>query len=1045
MDADLSAALAPETLAPPIARELGLSESTVTEVLRLLAAGDQPAFLARYRLEHIGKLSIRDLERVQARALAAVAFEFKRQQLRAELMTTPQWNDELGELVVTASHPVELDDAKVGGRKRKRGGAVGKARSRGLGVLASHLWACGSEGRLTGDAPVVPDADPVELAKEHPGQPPAAKPKRKRKRKKKNAAAANEGSEAVTQAAPAGDSANADADSSAALQAPRGEAAADAEQAQPGEENNAALAEGESADAARSEQGGAADAVPAQPSAPTEAAPAEDAGVPDATQARQSDSTEAAPAEDAGALDATQARQNDSTEAAPAEDAGASDATQAQPSEAAEATPAEDGGASDTTQAQQDAPAEAAPIEASGDEGASETAASGDEAAQASPEANEPPAPPPPPPTPEQNLTTARLIVGDDALSVPVVQRRLRSLLLERGQLKGTLVPGKKDKGGRYAKLAERPEPIAKANPSHVLGLFRGEREGALQVRLELDTESFDAACIELLGIDPERPCGKQLQIAMREAWDGPSGRSIRDGARKILKQRVDRRAIAEFCEAYRALLMAPAFGRRPVMAIDPGFAPGCRVVVLDATGSVIAREDVFPLQPKLQAPQAKARLIELATEHKIEAIAVTNGNGGRDLERLCRELVRETEGLSAPVVTVDSDVAGIFASSPAGKQEFADGDASLRRAVSGGRRLQDPLAELGKLDARKLSLGQHQHEVAQEELRAALEQVLISCVNRLGVDPNTASVDELARVVGFSHSLAQAVVAYRTEHGPFRTRQALGAVAGVPGKTFEQSAGFLRIVDGDHALDQTVIHPERYEQVGTMAQQVGVTVGDLIGNGELVAKIEGDKLLGSPGMTGEPMGKPTLMGLLEELREPLGDPRPPFEAVEFDFSVEKFEDLKVGMELPGIVTHLTSFGAFVDVGLSQEALVHVSELVHGFISSPGEAVHVGQRVKGRVIEVTADRKRFSMSLRALLPKPEGRPSGGKRRRGNDDRDRGKGKGDRGRGPKGNRRGRQGDRGRGPGRGDGGKDRGNDRVLGFRLDLSDLAKQLDKG
>ncbi|MCA9648528.1 MAG: helix-hairpin-helix domain-containing protein [Myxococcales bacterium] len=992
MDADLSAALAPDALAPPIARELGLPEAAVVGVLRLLARGDQPAFLARYRREHIGSLGIRDLERVQARAVHAVAFELKRQQLRAELQATPRWSEGIAELLATATHPVELEDARVAPRKKKRGPAA-KARARGLGVLASHLWACGSDGVLKGDAPAVPDADPLALAEQHPGRPPKPRPPRPAAVEASDPSEGEGSSHGGTSAE--SDEAIAETGEDRAASAPGSESSEVIETADDDEGSEEVI------ETTADEGSGSEEVI--------ETTADEGSGSEEVIETTADEGSEAM-------------RQASSDDA----DTEGSDELAAEGSGETEAVSAE-----------------------AGDEIEDTSAEASDEIEDAEP----------PTPSPERDLAGARTIIADDAFHVPQLLRRLRDLVLEHGHIRASVVPGKKDKGGRFARLAEHPEPLAKANPSHVLGLLRGEREGALEVQLEVDVDRFDAVCDEVLGIDASRPCGDQLRLALHEAWQGPQGRALRQAARKVLKQRIDRQAIGEFCEAYRALLLAPALGRVPVMAIDPGFAPGCRVAVLDAAGEVLARESVFPLQPKLQAPQAKARLAELALEHGVVAIVIGNGNGGRDVERLCRELVRETEGLSATVVSADADAAGVFASSRLAKHVLPEDDASMRRAISIGRRLQDPLTELAKVDPRKLGLGQHQHEVDQEELRAALEQVLISCINQLGVDPNVASVDELSRVVGFSHSLAKAVVSYREQHGPFRSRQALLDVPGVAGKTFEQSAGFLRIEDGDHLLDHTCIHPERYGQVIEMARDLGVTVGDLVGNAELVDRIEGARYLQRPGASGEPLGETTLADMLDELRSPGGDPRPAFEAVEYDPALERFEDLTVGMDLPGVITHVANFGAFVDVGLAQEGLVHVSELTHGFITNPSEAVHVGQKVMGRVIEISPDRKRFSMSLRALQPRPEGKPSGKRRRKGDGpgrgdrererERDGDRERGDRGPG-KGGKRGRKGDRG-GPGnRGGGGgggdrnKDRG-DRVLGFRLDLSELAKQLDKG
>ncbi|MEM9462702.1 MAG: helix-hairpin-helix domain-containing protein [Myxococcota bacterium] len=1017
MDADISAALAPEALAPPIARDLGLSEAAVIGVLRLLAAGDQPAFLARFRPERAGSLALRDLERVQARAAHAVAFEFKRAQLRQELIAKDRLDDELADLLARAQHPVDLDDLRSVLRKRKRG-AAGKARARGLGVLAGHLWASGSDGRLRGAEPGAPDADPLALAHEYPGRAPT--PRRKGRGKSKGSP---DDESSVDEGAAAADPSDGDASVTAADDSTADDSAADgsATVADPPEHHAAAES--------------SVDHPPtpglAESSSDTEldsAGPATEA-TGEATDDSMSEGAADASSGDAASLEfSTDASSDAPTDASPdistdTPSDAASDASSDASPDISTDTPSD--AASD---APTDAPTDASP-DAASDEPSdpSPDAPTGDATDDASA------ASAPLLPSPERDLASARLIVADDAFAVPIMQRRLRDLVLDTGRLRATVVPGKKDKGGRFAKLAERVEPIAKATPTHILGLLRGEREGVLQVSIEIEPEAFDAVCDELLGIDASRPCGAQLRQALHEGWLGPLGAIVRQSVRKRLKQWADRQATGEFCEAYRPLLLAPALGPRTVMAIDPGFAPGCKVAVLSHDGEVLARETVFPLQPKLQAPQAKARLVELATAHAVEAVVVGNGNGGRDVERLAREAVRETEGLEAIVVSGDVDTAGLYAQSRLAKQALPNDDASMRRAIALGRRLQDPLTELAKLDPRKLPLGQYQHEVDQEELRAALEQVLVSCINEVGVPLNRSTADELARVAGFSHALAKAVVAHREQHGPFPSRQALLDVPGVAGKAFEQGAGFLRIDDGDHALDGTAIHPERYGQVVEMARELGVTVGELVGNAELVDKLEAEHHLDKPGASGEPLGKATLAAILEQLRHPGADPRPPFTPIEFDPNLTKFEDLKVGMELPGVVTHLANFGAFVDVGLREEALVHVSELTHGFISSPFEAVHVGQRVRGQVIEISADRKKFSLSLRALQPKPEG---GGKDRGPRRDGSAGKGKG---RGRKGGGGGRDRD-----GRGSG-KDRGNDRVLGFKLDLSDLAERLGKG
>jgi uncharacterized protein len=370
----------------------------------------------------------------------------------------------------------------------------------------------------------------------------------------------------------------------------------------------------------------------------------------------------------------------------------------------------------------------------------------------------------------------------------------------------------------------------------------------------------------------------------------------------------------------------------------------------------------------------------------------------------------------------MDPDVASVQASSKQAKEEFPQADTALRRCVSAARRLQDPLLELVKIDPRKLGLGQHQHEVDQEELRSAFDQVLVSAVSSLGIDVNTASADHLRRVAGLSQALSKAVVAFREAREGIRTRADLLDVPGIPGKAFEQASGFLRVRNGENPLDDSLIHPERYGQVTQMARDLGVTVTDLLGSDELIDQLDRSKYLGTHGTSGEPLGELSWDLLIAELRHPGVDPRPPFAAVDFDPQVAGFEDLQVGMDLDGIVTHLAAFGAFVDVGIAQEGLVHVSELCHGYIASPLDAVHVGQRVRGRVIELLPERKRFSLSLKALQPRP---PSGKPRPQDSKTRKKKKRPGT--------------DRTRGRDR-----DKPKDRVLEFRMDLSGLADLLDK-
>ncbi|MBC8073797.1 MAG: helix-hairpin-helix domain-containing protein, partial [Deltaproteobacteria bacterium] len=577
-------------------------------------------------------------------------------------------------------------------------------------------------------------------------------------------------------------------------------------------------------------------------------------------------------------------------------------------------------------------------------------------------------------PTVDDVLAGARTIIAERIAEWPALRMRLRRLALEHGRLIARIPDERREKAARFTRLAERPEPCATIPSPTILALHRGEREGVLVVELEIPEEGVEQVGSELLGIVPG-PVGEQISLALAEAWTHSLGRAVRTGARRRLKERADRDAVAAYGDALRPLLLAPALGAVPVLGIDPGFAPGCRLAVVDAAGAVLEHDTVFPLQPKQAVPQTKARLAELITQHSIAAIAIADAGGGRELERLVREAVRELgREEPLPIVLIDSDITALLAAARATRDELGE-EAPLRRAVACARRLRDPLHELVKVDPRKLGLGQFQHEVDQEELRGALDQVVQSCVSEVGVDVNTASADVLARVAGLSHAIARALVGFREAHGGLRSRSQLFDVPGVAGKTFEQGAGFLRVFGGEQPLDATAIHPERYPLVTQMARDLGITIGELLGQPEQVERVRiadgGEKYLGTPSVAGEPLGPRAREQLLAELANPERSARPPFANVAFDPGLTSFADLSVGMELDGVITRIASFGAFVDVGLSQEALVHVSELSHGFTSSPGDVVHIGQVVRGRVIELDGERKRFSMSIRALLPKPE--------------------------------------------------------------------------
>jgi uncharacterized protein len=952
MDVDaVRAALSAPVLAPPIARALALPAPAVEAALVLLAEGAQPAFVAAYRADRVDGMAVRDLERVQAAAVRAVAFEFQREQLRQELRDRQKLEPVLDAMVKAAEHALDLDDVRVLLRKRKRGPAA-KARGLGLAPLADALFKVGTTGPLS---------DPKVL----------------------------------------------DLRRGARSHGPKGKAAREARSE--GEAHEISPQQGE--------DHGAAPEIEAHEGEAHE-------GEAHEVEAVESEETAAQTEGDAPAAD---------TEAASAETE----------------VPAADAEASHEAEDEvEDAPAASAPV---------------DPFAWAQTRIGEAL------PTIDDVLAQARTICAERIAEWPPLRLALRHAVLEHGVVVARIPEEKKsEKAARFAKYANKPEGCAKISSPTLLAIHRGERENVLAVDIEVDEAIVESVGREILAIAPG-PAGDQVALALAEAWQYSLGRAVRSGVRRALKERSDRDAVGAYAEALRPLLLAPALGAVRVLGIDPGFAPGCRVVAIDAGGAVLEDDTIFPLQPKLQAPQSKARIAELVQKHEIAAVAIADAGGGRDVERLVREaLAGDEDAPRIPVVLVDSEMVALLAAARTTKEELGE-HAPLRRAVAVARRVQDPLGEMVKVDPRKLGLGQYQHEVDQEELRASLDQVVASCVCEVGVDVNRASLDVLAKVPGLSHAISRALVAFGDENGPILTRAQLFDVPGFAGKTFEQAAGFLRIPGGEQPLDDTAIHPERYPLVTQIARDLGVTVGDLLGHPELVDRIDTERYLGNPSVSGEPLGPRVMLGILDQLRHPGKDPRPPFVSIAFDPQLRSFADLTVGMELDGVITRIANFGAFVDVGLAHEGLAHISELSHTFTASPADVVHIGQVVRGRVIEIDAERKRFSLSLRALQPKPERpeRPAAEARRRPQQPRDEGERRredrprqdrraGERTGGGEGRRDRPQGDRGgpppsggprgRGaPARGRGREEERETRTLNFNLDLSALMDRVSKG
>ena len=510
-----------------------------------------------------------------------------------------------------------------------------------------------------------------------------------------------------------------------------------------------------------------------------------------------------------------------------------------------------------------------------------------------------------------------------------------------------------------YRDYFDWSEDAARAPSHRVLAMFRGEREGVLTVHV-LPPEERALGLLERRYAGPgrgsaaSRAQAEQLQPAREDSWKRLLAPSLENEAKGRLKQAADDTAAAVFAGNLRELLLAAPLGARPVLAVDPGFRTGCKVVCLDARGELLHHEAIYPLEPHNKREQAADRVRTLVREHGIEVIAVGNGTGGREAASFLREVAAP---LGISVISVNEAGASVYSASAVAREEFPNQDVTVRGAVSIGRRLMDPLSELVKIDPKSIGVGQYQHDVDQKLLESRLTDTVVSCVNAVGVELNTASAHLLRYVSGITPKIAKAVVAHRAAHGGFTSRAELQQVKGLGEKTFEQAAGFLRVRGGEHPLDGSGVHPERYPLVETMARDAGVAVGELVGNEAVIVSIDPKRYISAD------TGLETLQDILDELRHPGRDPRPAFEEFAFSEEVHEIGDLRPGMKLPGIVTNVTNFGAFVDIGVHRDGLIHVSKLADRFVSDPREVVRVNQQLTVTVVEVDTERKRIGLSL----------------------------------------------------------------------------------
>ncbi len=555
----------------------------------------------------------------------------------------------------------------------------------------------------------------------------------------------------------------------------------------------------------------------------------------------------------------------------------------------------------------------------------------------------------------DEALAGARDILAERIADDKDARAKLRAVYQKDAVVSSKVMFGKETdaEAAKFKDYFEWSEPLAKAPSHRILAMRRGEKETFLMMRVQLADEAQAAAEVQSLFVKNKGPAAAQVGLAVQDAAKRLLSPAMETEMRLESKKRADEAAIKVFADNAKELLLAAPLGQRAVMAIDPGFRTGCKTVLLDRQGKLLHNDVIFPDR---HAEEAKEKLLGFVKFFHVEAVAIGNGTAGRETESFVRAI-----GLPStiPIVMVNESGASIYSASEVAREEFPDQDITVRGAVSIGRRLMDPLAELVKLDPKSIGVGQYQHDVDQAALKRSLDDSVVSSVNRVGVELNTASKQLLSYVSGLNAATAAAIVARRNEKGPFKTRSDLKEVPRLGPKAFEQAAGFLRIRDSAHPLDASSVHPERYPLVEKMAADLGATVADLMRDGKLRAKIKLETYA-----TAE-VGLPTLTDIMAELAKPGRDPREKFEAFSFTDGVNKPEDLKPGMKLPGLVTNVTAFGAFVDIGVHQDGLVHVSQLADSFVKEPSAVVKPGQKVQVTVTEIDLPRQRIALSMRS--------------------------------------------------------------------------------
>ena len=553
----------------------------------------------------------------------------------------------------------------------------------------------------------------------------------------------------------------------------------------------------------------------------------------------------------------------------------------------------------------------------------------------------------------EEALSGARDIIAEKVSENPNIRARLRDTFLRYSRISTQQIPDRIDEDEKYRIYYHAEELLAKAPSHRILAMFRGEEEGILRLHIAPDEERTLANMKRRI-VKNNSNSAQQVWMAATDSYKRLLQPQMETEMRKFYKEKADKEAIAVFTKNARQLLLAAPLGQVTTLAIDPGFRTGCKVVILDPQGKLLYNETIYPHPPVAQYKLASDKLKRLVLQYKVDAIAIGNGTAGRETENFVRHIPFERE---VKAFMVNESGASVYSASPVAREEFPNYDVTVRGAVSIGRRLMDPLAELVKIDPKSIGVGQYQHDVNQKMLQESLQTTVESCVNYVGVELNTASKQLLSYVSGVGPALAQNIVDYRNENGAFPSRESLMKVPRFGAKAFQQAAGFLRIRGAENPLDASAVHPESYRVVNQMAADLNCSVADLMANKQLRQQIKLKNYISKT------VGMPTLQDIMNELDKPGRDPRTQFEMFEFDKNVHTINDLSIGMVLPGIITNITNFGCFVDIGVHQDGLIHISRLSDRRISDPSEVVHLNQKVMVRVENVEIDRKRISLAL----------------------------------------------------------------------------------